>query len=131
MGDPSDTAARVLVVDDEASLLRLVVRVLQRAGHGVVSARDGEEAIRHFEAHRRTIDVVVLDAGIPPDGASALLDTMLVGPHAPGVVVMSGDWLAPDLQDRLEACPGRFLRKPFRPQELLGAVEAVERSSGA
>jgi len=121
----------VLVIDDEPALLRLVVRVLEGAGYAVESARDGDEALRLVAARQEPRDAVVVDAKIPPDGAAALLDSIAPGAEGPGVVVISGDWLEPALQERLDAAKGRYLRKPFRPRELLEAVADLVARQGA
>ena len=53
----------VLVVDDDPKILELVRAYLQRAGYAVVTAVDGEDALRKIEAHRPNL--VVLDVMLP------------------------------------------------------------------
>ena len=55
----------VLVVEDEEALVRLLKKLLSRAGYRVLAAMDGEEAIDLYQNHKTEIDVVLLDLGLP------------------------------------------------------------------
>jgi CheY-like chemotaxis protein len=57
--------SRVLVVDDEASILTLAERTLSDAGYEVVIASDGPEALRLADAQRRPFDLFVIDILMP------------------------------------------------------------------
>ena len=83
-----------LIVDDEDQLLRLMVRVLERAGYGTWSARDGVEALRLFHEHASEIDLVLLDVIHPPGaGAIDLLPALLAQRPDLDVILTSGDVL--------------------------------------
>src|SRR5512146_1259763 len=60
-GEPM--AAKVLVVDDEAKIVKLVRAYLEQAGFGVVEAGDGQTAL--IQARREKPDLIVLDLGLP------------------------------------------------------------------
>lgn len=126
MIDPETT---VLVVDDEAQLLRLLVRVLEKRGFRVFSAADARAAWETFEAHPE-IDVVLLDIVIPPAGVEPLLSRIVGLREDVGVVLTSGDEPEPALAERLEALGGVFLRKPFAPEVAHDAITRVRRSRG-
>lgn len=113
----------ILVVDDESQLLRLLVRVIERAGYRVFSASDGKEALAVFEDLHREIDLAVLDVIIPPSGVEEVLDRMLELRHDLHVIMTSGDEPPDELRDRLRACGGVFLRKPFVPKTVVRAVK--------
>ncbi len=115
-------ADAILVVDDELQLLQLLVRVLERAGHRVLSATDGEEAIAVFRDRHREIGLTVLDVIIPPDGVDGVLTSMLELRADLKVIMTSGDELPDELRDRLSACGGVFLRKPFGPKAVVRAA---------
>ncbi len=55
----------VLVVDDEASALKVAGRMLQTAGFDVITAKDGVEAIEVFREREKEIDLVLLDLSMP------------------------------------------------------------------
>jgi DNA-binding NtrC family response regulator len=118
-------SATILIVDDEPHLLRLLVRVFEREDFTVLSAAAGDRALEVFSAHADEIDAVVLDVIIPPRGAGEVLDGVLARRPDVGLVLVSGDQPPADVEARLEACAGRFLRKPFLPRELVEAVAEV------
>lgn len=110
------------MVDDEPQLLRLLVRVLERTGSRVYSATNGEEALALFSNRQGEIGLVVLDVNIPPSGVGEPLERMLELRGDLQVIMTSGDALSTELRDRLGACRGVFLRKPFVPQAVLRAT---------
>ena len=119
----------VLVADDDAQLLRLLVRLLERGGHSVLSAPDGAGAIEVFRAHAREIDLAVLDVGLEPNGVGEPLRRMLeTRPDLP-VVLASGDQPPEAISAQLHEIGGVFLRKPFPPPALLCALEEAQEAS--
>ena len=124
-----DAPGTVLVADDEDILLRLVVRVLERAGYEVRTARDVDETRRSLAG--AAFDAVVLDATLAPGGAEELLDEIGRAPGPPGVVLTSGAAPSEEARRALEALGGRFLAKPFAPAVLLEALQAVRAGRGA
>jgi two-component system cell cycle sensor histidine kinase/response regulator CckA len=131
----SSASATILVVDDESALLRLLARVLEKAGHTVLTAMDGAEAISVFDEHCDLIDVVILDVNIPPQGIHEVFVHMIEVRSDLAPILSSGDVLDSNLRDELEAHGGTFLRKPFVPKALLSVVtrtlEASERGRAA
>jgi len=59
----TEAAARILLVDDEQAIQKLVAYPLRRDGYDVVAARDGREALDRFSAE--PFDLVVLDVMLP------------------------------------------------------------------
>ena len=119
------SAGTVLVVDDEAMLLRLVKSVLTRAGFQVETAATSTEAMDAFSQDPDAIDAVLIDAGIQPSGAADTLRSMLALREGVGVVVSSGASLSDELRELLARCGGRFLSKPFNPDTLISEISAV------
>ena len=117
-------------MDDEPQLLRLMVRVLEKAGHSVLSSSDGEAALEIFRQRLHEIDAVVLDMAIPPKGAGEVMEAMSDLRAGLGVVLTSGDLLDPDLREPLRLRRGVFLRKPFVPRALVRAVADASARSG-
>jgi two-component system, cell cycle sensor histidine kinase and response regulator CckA len=125
----SGEAATVLVADDEMRLLRLMERVLASHGHAVLTARDGNEALRAFEAHREEIEVAVLDASIVPDGAAPIVEALLEARPDLGVVVTSGG-LRADEPSPLRRPGVLWLPKPFAADALARAVAEARAPRG-
>jgi DNA-binding NtrC family response regulator len=113
-----------LIVDDEDQLLRLLVRVLERAGYATWAAGEGAEALRVFHENASEIDLVLLDVIHPAGGGAAdLLPAMLAQRPDLQVILMSGDVLPEPLALKLASIGGQFLRKPFVPRTLLRMLE--------
>jgi DNA-binding response OmpR family regulator len=116
---------RVLVVEDEPVTAEVFARALQRDGHSVRVARDGNQAVHALRDHPP--DLVVLDMNLPTlPGTEILL--RLRGTRAGltvPVVVVSGAERARTGIDEACLCPGRWLRKPVRPRDLVAAVREL------
>ena len=121
MGEP----AAILVVDDEPTLLQLMSRVLGRAGHRVLTAASGDRALEVFQESELPVRAVVIDLRMRPQGGAATARALLARDPDLGVVVTSGSALDPDTRALLTDCSGEFVRKPFAPEALLGALQAV------
>ncbi len=115
-----------LVVDDEAQLLRLVVRVLERAGWEARMAETVADALEIFREHVDEIDLVLLDVNLSGrGGAEELLPLLLEMKPSLDVLVMSGDALPDALAEQLASVGGQFLRKPFVPKTLMRFLEGA------
>jgi CheY-like chemotaxis protein len=61
----------VLVVEDVDTVRAFAVRVLERAGHAVLEAREGNGAVAHVESHRGPLDIIVTNALLAQGHAEA------------------------------------------------------------
>lgn len=118
---PKDTA--VLVVEDDASIRRLVKMVLQREGYRVEVAADGVEAV--LKLGLADYDVIVLDLMMPNLDGFAFMSTL--AEHAPErlkrVIVTSA--ASPGvIKERLRGQPFDLLPKPFDIDQLSDRVRA-------
>jgi DNA-binding response OmpR family regulator len=120
--------ARILVVDDEQKIVRLVADYLGAAGFTVVTARSGNEAL--MRARTDAPDLVVLDLGLPgPDGLDVTRALRRNG-EVPIIMLTARD----DETDRiigLELGADDYVTKPFSPRELVARVRAVLRRRAA
>ena len=123
-----ETTARILVVDDEVSIVSLVSRALAAHGFRVDSAADGERALQlvRTDAHQ----LVILDLILPGLGGVATLKRIMgVRPELP-VLVLSA---LSDVESKVrcfELGASDYLTKPFVLAELLARVRAVLRNHG-
>jgi PAS domain S-box-containing protein len=120
--EPEATPGRtILVVDDEEAVLDVVCRFLEIAGHQVLAATSGPDALEQVR-RRRDIDLVILDLMMPrEDGAATLQRLRQLRPRLP-VLLCTGlppAEVSPDLAARGAA---GLLRKPFKMNELWYAV---------
>jgi DNA-binding response OmpR family regulator len=116
----------ILVVDDEPKIVQLARDYLEHAGFGVVTARDGREALQAVRQHRP--DLVVLDLGLPEVDGLDVTRTLRRDSNLPIVMLTARD----DEIDKLlglELGADDYLTKPFSPRELVARVKAVLRRS--
>jgi DNA-binding NtrC family response regulator len=112
--------ARVLVVDDEAVVRQVTVRMLERAGHDPTAAEGVAEALQLLRRER--IDVVVSDWQMPSLDGFDLLELMKVeGLTAPVVMVTAFGGVA-NAVAAIKAGAVNYLLKPFQSEELELAV---------
>ncbi len=122
--DATERMPRVLVVDDERSIVDFISLGLQYEGFQVASARDGQAALRlisEFKPH-----IVVLDVMMPKLDGLAVAEAIR-GNKDIGVIILSAK---DDVQDRikgLEVGADDYLVKPFDFGELLARIRAVMR----
>ena len=117
--------ALVLVVDDEETVRNIACRVLEREGCRTLSAADGREALRVFEAHADDIDLVLLDLTMPYlDGSEVFRAVRGIRPELP-VILTSGY----NEQDTMARFAGKglagFLQKPWTARELIRLASAT------
>ncbi len=115
----------VLVADDEPALLRLVTRLLEPEGFRVLPAADGTEAAALLATADPCVELVLLDAGLRPQGADPILKTIAEEGLRVGAVLMSGSRLSDAARGLLDVCGGRYIAKPFAPDDLVEALRAV------
>ncbi len=114
-------AAKILIIDDEASNVRLLERILKRANcQNVISTTDSREALVSFEKHAS--DLVLTDWMMPhADGLAVLrhLRGSLGSDEYLPIVVLTADMTAETKRKALAAGATDFLTKPFDQMEVL------------
>ncbi|MDX6439902.1 MAG: two-component system, cell cycle sensor histidine kinase and response regulator CckA [Gaiellaceae bacterium] len=115
---PSQEAKRVLVVEDEEVVRRLVRQVLEGEGYEVLVAQDGEAAIEI--AGRSTIDLLLTDLTMPNVGGRELAERLRAEQPGLRIVYMSG-YVEDELSGALPPATS-FLSKPFTFSELTEKV---------
>ncbi len=117
--------ATLLVVDDEPNILELLATSLRFAGFDVVTAANGNEALRQAAAHH--LDLVVLDVMMPDmDGFTVLRRLRAGGSPLPVVFLTARD----DTEDKvkgLTAGGDDYVTKPFSLEEVVARIRAVLR----
>jgi CheY-like chemotaxis protein len=121
---PAPAPATILVVEDEASLRSLARRILELAGHRVVEAGDGVEALE-VAADLPTIDLLLTDLTMPRMDGATLADTLTgLRPGLP-VLYMSGYGEGRLGKDGLLDPTITLLTKPFSVDDLTDAVASM------
>jgi DNA-binding NtrC family response regulator len=109
--------ARLLIVDDEATLLDLLKRYLGRLGYEVETASDPKAALAKFEASPQAYDLVLTDLTFAGLNGEEMIERMRALNSGLRAIITSGYPHRP----RLEGV--EFLQKPFLPQMLAEVVE--------
>ena len=120
---PLGTAAAtwVLVVDDESTVRRFAVRVLEREGYSTAEAQDGMEALELIKQGGTSFEVVVTDIVMPRLNGVQLMQALSIShPHLP-LILISG-YATAALADMGIATPCAILPKPFPAEQLLAEV---------
>ncbi|HEY7452119.1 MAG TPA: response regulator transcription factor [Candidatus Limnocylindria bacterium] len=127
------SGARILVVDDEDAVRRILVHNLEGHGFRVAAAESGEEALE-LEP-RFHPDLVILDLGLPEMDGFAVIEVLRERSTTP-IVVLSVRGAEGDKVRALDLGADDYLTKPFGVEELLARVRvalrhAARRAAGA
>jgi DNA-binding response OmpR family regulator len=121
----------ILVVDDDAKIVRLVRTYLERDGFSVVTAADGPAALDAIERHRPAL--VVLDLMLPDLDGRAVVRAVRRDDEAAAtpILMLSARGSTLDRIAGLEDGVDDYLPKPFSPAELVLRVKSILRRSAA
>jgi len=119
------SAGPVLVVDDDPKIVELVRTYLERAGYEVITAADGEDALRRAE--QTTLRVIVLDVMLPGVDGFLLTRYLRDSHNRVPILMMSARGTVDDRIRGLVQGADDYLPKPFSPAELVERVNAIVR----
>lgn len=115
--------ATILVIDDEAQLRKLIVRILEKENHRVIAARNGIEGIKYFQEQH--IDLVITDILMPEkDGIEVIREIKKSNPEVDVVAISGGGQLGADQYLKMANKLGAqyTLLKPFQRNDLINIV---------
>jgi two-component system KDP operon response regulator KdpE len=126
---PGTQQLKILVVDDEPAMVGALGALLGTAGHRIIAAYDGDEALRRFRDDQP--DLVLLDLAMPGMDGATVCGRIREMSDTP-IIVVSGERDRAATVELLDLGADDYVRKPFRADELLARVRAVaRRTSGA
>lgn len=119
------TGKKILAVDDERHIVRLVQVNLERAGYQVVTAFDGKEALEKVDSERP--DMVVLDVMMPYMDGFEVLQQLRKNPRTRElpVIMLTAKAQDADVFRGWQMSCDCYLTKPFNPMELLSFVRRI------
>ena len=123
----NEDAQRVLVVDDEQAIRRLLRASLTARGYAVWEASTGEQALQAAPAARP--DVIILDLGLPDIDGTEITRLLREWTQTP-IIILSVREEESDKIAALDAGADDYLTKPFGPGELLARIRAILRRAG-
>lgn len=118
---------RILLVEDEKNIVRVVTYNLEREGYQVSTAKDGEEALE--KARRESPDLILLDLMLPKMDGLEVCRQLKAQPktaHLP-IIMLTAKTQEADRIVGLEMGADDYIPKPFSPRELVARVKAVLR----
>lgn len=126
---PLPGALHVLVVDDEADVVRLVADALKEGGHRPVTALTDAEAYRIIDLEGEALDAVIVDVNLGPGttGFDVARYARRTDPYLP-VIYITGHGRA--AVGRFGVYGARVLEKPFNGEQIVAVLEALVSEGG-
>ena len=106
----------ILIADDDTDILWLTAKVLRACGYTVLTAKDGEMALKTFEQAQHTIQMIISDVMMPRMRGPQLVRAIKGLSPSTATLLMSGTWLS-EVEGGVA-----LVRKPFTQQKLLAVV---------
>jgi CheY-like chemotaxis protein len=124
----SSGTTRVLVVDDEVAITRIVQLLLRQHGYDVEIAHTGTGALHRLQ-HQPDIDILLTDQTMPVMTGTALIEQLRAQGWRLPIILMSGFGVAISDERMAELQPVHRLDKPFAIDELLRVLERCTSSA--
>lgn len=118
--------AKILVVDDEPDIVRVVVKIMEARGHEVVTADDGPSAVEAASAELP--DVVILDLNLPQMDGFEVCRKIKSGEttsHIPVVMMTAAYTTVEDAEKGTDLGADEYVVKPFLREVLIHNVERL------
>jgi DNA-binding response OmpR family regulator len=131
---PEDAVAprgqRILVVDDEPHIRRILVTILEREGFHIIEATDGSEGLAALE--EQSFDFAILDFMMPGATGIEILEHIRASErHADlPVIILTAKGQDTDREAAMKAGADDFLTKPFSPMKLLARIHRILEARG-
>lgn len=116
---------RILVVDDEPHIRRVLSAVLEGRGYEVTTAFDGSQGLDELSG--AGADLVILDLMMPGASGLEILSKIRTDPRRPDVpvIILTAKGQDTDRDAALAGGANDFLTKPFSPKKLLARIEEI------
>jgi CheY-like chemotaxis protein len=123
--ETSNSGGKVLVVEDDPTVLDVVTTILQQHGYSVVRAHDGREAWTAFHFHAADLVLLIVDIALPKVDGPEFVDNLPT--RVPRIPVIFTTGLGHHASRKVPGFP--VLHKPFTHQTLFDAVERALQGS--
>jgi CheY-like chemotaxis protein len=121
--------SRILVVEDDPHILRVICMWLRRQGHELFEARNGAEGLELYKANRP--EIVVTDVNMPVMDGLQLLQRVQNEPWQPrGVIVLTNRWDHEQIGLQLQDQGVCVVPKPFSPTRLAERIQEMAGAAG-
>ena len=121
---------KILVVDDESRMRKLIKDFLMQKGYQILEAGDGEEALKVFEENENKIQLILLDVMMPKLDGWSVLRQIRQTSKVP-IIMLTARGEEQDELFGFELGVDEYISKPFSPKILVARVEAILRRTNA
>ncbi len=121
-------ADKILIVDDEKAIVEILKYNLEKEGYHVVTAYDGEEALRQVEVEKP--DLIILDIMLPKKDGFTVCREIVSSRDMP-IIMLTAKEMEIDKVHGLELGADDYVTKPFSAREITARVKAILRRSKA
>jgi CheY-like chemotaxis protein len=119
--------AKILLIDDDEQVLKVMTSFLEKEGHEISTAENGIEGIRHMEAQQ--FDLVITDVIMPEQDGIGVMLWLTTQSHRPKIIAMTGGSKSLDQDFILHMCrrmhADKVLPKPVDCATLTNSVDEV------
>ena len=119
---------KILVVDDESRMRKLIKDFLMQKGYQILEAGDGEEALKVFEENENKIQLILLDVMMPKLDGWSVLRQIRQTSKVP-IIMLTARGEEQDELFGFELGVDEYISKPFSPKILVARVEAILKRS--
>ena len=131
IASPAEKQSRVggnemlLLVDDDETALNTGKKQLEKAGYTVITATDGEKALKIYDSQKGAIDLILLDLMMPGMGGAQCLQALLRMDPKVKAIITSGHYPEGRRRQIIEECAHACLHKPYLSSQLLATIRNV------
>ena len=118
---------RILIVEDEAKLLKIIKDGLVAKGYAVDGLADGQKAEKRIALNHDEYDLIILDLSLPNKGGLEICKGMRKLNISTPVLILTGNDKVESKVALFDAGADDYLVKPFKFEELLGRIRAITR----
>ena len=119
---------KILVVEDDKKISRLLELELKHEGFKVDIANDGKEGLEKYETFKP--DIIILDLMLPEIDGIEVADSIRNFDHNVGIIMLTAKGDLPSRVEGLKTGADDYIVKPFEIEELLARIEALLRRLG-
>lgn len=118
----------LLIVEDQEHIRKAARKILESSGYNIIEAADGEEAIRLYERHADSVDLIFIDQMLPKMNALEVHRRLSSHQPLPAFLLTSGYSLDEAQKKYIKEHAIGFIEKPYEADQLLNAIRTLLRS---
>jgi len=115
----------ILLVEDEDTILQSISALLKGYGYKIITAIDGQIALKAFQEHRSEISLIIMDIGLPKKSGWEAFQEIRAIDNNIKVLIATG-YLDPTIKsEKLMGTVNGFISKPYDPDQMLRTIRKV------